>query len=220
MLVVGRVELAGGQQHHRRLAGGGARRHRAQGGEQVVRIIVDRRDPHAIEQLGEQPHHRLAVLQHVGDAGGRAGIVLEHVEGVGIDPHDVDAGDVDIDIARRLDPRHDRLEGGVLQHQRFRHHAGAHDLAAMIDVADERVERLHPLLEALCQPLPFARGEHARDDIERDQPLLALGVAVDVEGDADPAKEVLGFELAALEQLGRRLLEPSRQLDVAGSDSR
>jgi hypothetical protein len=52
------------------------------------------------KQLRKQPQHDLAVLQHVGDAGGRAGIVLEHVEGLGVDAHDVDAGDMDVDVVR------------------------------------------------------------------------------------------------------------------------
>jgi hypothetical protein len=58
------------------------------------------------EQLGEEPHHRLPVLQHVGDPGGGAGIVLQHVEGGFVHAHHVDAGDVDIDPVRHLEPDH------------------------------------------------------------------------------------------------------------------
>ena len=89
-----------------RIAARGPRRDRAQGGEQRVRIVLDRRDAVAREQLREEPHHHLAVLQHVGDAGRRAGIVLEDVEGVLVDPHDVDAGDVDVDAVRHLEADH------------------------------------------------------------------------------------------------------------------
>ena len=72
--------MAGRQQHDGRIGAGAERRDRLQRREQLVRIVLDRRDAMPREQLGEQPHHHLAVLQHVGDAGRRAGVVLEHVE--------------------------------------------------------------------------------------------------------------------------------------------
>ena len=86
------------------------------------------------EQLGKQPQHDLAVLQHVGDAGRRARIVLEHIEGVGVDAHDVDAGDVHVDVVRHLLAVHLRTEHRILEHQIFRHDAGAQDLAPAVDV--------------------------------------------------------------------------------------
>ena len=104
--------------------------------EQFVRIIVDRRDAVAREQFRKQPQHDLPVLQHVGDAGGRAGIVFQHIEGVGIDPHDVDAGDMDIDVVRDLLAVHFRPEHRVLEHQVFRHNAGAQAFALAVDVLD------------------------------------------------------------------------------------
>ena len=97
--------------------------------EQLVRIVLDRRDAVAREQVGEQPQHDLAVLQHVGDAGGRAGIVFQHVEGVGIDAHDVDAGDEHVDVVRHALAVHLGPEHRVLEHQVFRHDAGAQHLA-------------------------------------------------------------------------------------------
>jgi hypothetical protein len=142
------------------------------------------------EQLGEEPHHRLAVLQHVRDAGRRAGIVFQHVERVRIDTHDVDAGDMDIDTANRLHRRHHRLKGRVLQNEVLRHEAGTHDLALSIGIADEGVQRLDALLQALCKLVPLRRGEDPRHDVERDDPLRALGVAIDVEGDSDAPEEV------------------------------
>ena len=90
--------------------------------QQLVGIVLDRRDAVAGEQLREQPQHDLAVLQHVGDAGGRAGIVLEHVEGLGVDADDVDAGDVDVDVVRDLLAVHLRPEHRILEHQVFRDH--------------------------------------------------------------------------------------------------
>ena len=80
MLVIGRVVHAGGEQHDGRIARRRIRRERFQRGEQFVGIVLHRRDAVAREQLREQPHHDLAVLQHVGDPGRRAGVVLEHIE--------------------------------------------------------------------------------------------------------------------------------------------
>jgi hypothetical protein len=74
------------------------RRDRAQRLEQEVGIVRHRRDAVAAEQLGKQPHHHLAVLEHVRDAARHAQVVLEDVVaaaavGVGgtddVDPRDV-----------------------------------------------------------------------------------------------------------------------------------
>ena len=72
-----------------------------------------------------------------------------------------------------------------------------------VDVVDESVDRPHPLLEPGREPRPFARGEDARDDVERDDPLGRLLVAIDGEGDAEAAEGGFGGLLAAV-QLGRR----------------
>ena len=95
MFVIGRIVLARRQQRDRRLAAGARRRDRAQRREQFVGIVLDRRDAMHGEEIGEEPHHHFAVLQHVGDAGGRAGVVLEHIEAVVVGADDVDAGDMD-----------------------------------------------------------------------------------------------------------------------------
>ena len=78
----------------------------------------------------------------------------------------------------------------------------------MIDVVDEGVERPDALLEAGLQAHPFLRGQHPRHDIERDQPLGALLLAIDRERDADPMEQ--GVRLRALlgEALGGLGSEP------------
>ena len=55
-------------------------RHALERQAQVVGVVLHRRHAVAREQLREHVHHGLAVLQHVGDAGGRARVVLEHEE--------------------------------------------------------------------------------------------------------------------------------------------
>ena len=105
------------------------RRHRAQRVEQLLGVMLDRRDAVPREQFGEQPHHHLAVLQHVGDAGGRAGIILEHVETFRRHPHDVDAGDMRVDVVGDMSARSSRPEHRVLKYQVLRDDAGAQHLA-------------------------------------------------------------------------------------------
>ncbi len=91
---------------------------------------------------------------------------------------------------------HLRLECRVLEDQLLGDDAGRHDLAIAIAVGDKGIERFHALLETTHQLLPLGRRQDARHDVEWDQALGALVVAVDVEGDADPPKKMLGFELA------------------------
>ena len=157
MLVIGRVVDAGREQHHGRIGVGGGRGDRFQGRQQLVRIVLDRRHAVAGEQLREQPQHDLPVLQHVGDAGGRAGIVLEHVEGLGIDADDVDAADMDIDVVRHLLAVHLRPEHRILEHQILRDDAGLENLAPPVDVLDVEVDGLDALLEPAAQAGPIRR---------------------------------------------------------------
>ena len=155
VLVVGRVVDAGREQHDGRLGGRSHRRDGPQRREQFVRIVLDRRDAVAREQVGEEPQHDLAVLQHVGDAGGRARIVLQHVEGVGVHAHDVDAGDEHVDVVRHALAVHLRPEHRILEDEILRHDARAQHLALRIDVLDVEVDRLGALLEAALAPSPI-----------------------------------------------------------------
>ena len=214
MLVIGRIERARRQQHDRGVARARARRHRAQAGEQLVGIVVDRRDAVVGEQVRHQPHRHFAVFQHVGDAGGRARVVLEHVERVLVDAHDVDAGDMHPDVVRRAMADHFRPVIRIAQDQlvgtmfSFRIARGA------VDVLQEQVERGDALDQPRLQPRPFGARNDARHDVERDQPLGRVLVAVDAEGDADAAKHVFGLRAARGEDFGRRLLEPARDLAI------
>ena len=168
----------------------------------------------AREQFRKQPHHDFAVLQHIGDAGRRARIVLEHVEGVGIDADDVDAGDVHIDIVRYALAVHLRAERRIPEHEVFRNDAGAQDLARAIDILDEQIERVDALGQALLQEPPFGGGHDARDNVERDQALGGVGLAVNGEGDADAAENEFGLAAPVIENVGRHFLEPLRQLAI------
>ena len=91
------------------------------------------------------------------------------------------------------------------------------DLPRAVDVVDEGVDRPHPLLEPGREPLPFGGGEDARDDVERDDPLGRLLLAIDGEGDAEAAEGGLGGLLAAVELGRRRVGQPAGERLEAGA---
>ena len=167
--------------------------------EEQLRILPDRRDAVAGEKLRKEMHHRLPVLQHVGDAGRRAEIILQHIELTVARPHDVDADDVAVDVERRVVADHLGQIGHVCEDQVGRDAAGADDLLAVIDVVEEGIQRPDALLDAALEQPPFRRGDDARDEIERDQPLERILAAIDGEGDAEPPEERLGLQLLALQ---------------------
>ena len=208
VLEVGAVVDAGGEHDDGGLAVEAGRRDAFQRQAQVVRIVLHRAHAVAGEQLGEHVHHRLPVLQHVGDARGRARVVLEHEELVLGGAHEVDADDVRIDAARRLHAHHLRHEGRVLDDQVLGHAAGPDDLLAMIDVVHEGVERAHALLDAGGEAAPLGGAQDARDDVEGDEALGGGIVAVDGEGDAGAAEQRLGVVALALEVVDLLRLQP------------
>ena len=88
----------------------------------------------------------------------------------------------------------------------------------MIDVAQEHVERAHPLLQALFEDRPLLRRHDPRDHVEGDQPFLGFGVAIDGEGDADAAEQQLGLLAAIFQRVRRRLLQPAGELLVGRAE--
>ena len=88
----------------------------------------------------------------------------------------------------------------------------------MIDVAQEHVERAHPLLQALFEHRPFLGRHDPRDHVEGDQPFLGFGVAIDGEGDADPAEQQLRLLAAIFQGVRRRLLQPAGELQVGRAE--
>ena len=194
------------------------RRHRAQRGQQLVRIALHRRDAVAGEQVRKQPHHDFAVFQHVGHAGRRARIVFQHDEVFGIHPHDVDAGDVDVDVVRHGLAVHLGPEHRVLEDQVVGDDVGAQHVAAVIDVAQEHVERAHPLLQPLFEDGPFPGRHDPRDHVEGDQPFLGFVVAIDGEGDADAAEQQLRLLAAIFQRVRWRLLEPAGEFLIGRAD--
>ena len=206
MLEIGAVVAAGREQHDHRVLGA-RRRHRAQILQQPLGVVADRRDALSGEGIGKEPHHDLAVLEHVGHAGRRAHIVLEHEEIALAGADQVDAGDMRVDVVRRVDAQHLRPERGVEQHELRRHEAGLEDLLIVIDVVEKDVDRLDPLDAAPLDQVPFRAVENARDEVEGNQPLGRAAFAIDGEGDAEPAEQLFGGILLGDEGVDREIVE-------------
>ena len=223
MFEVGAVVHAGCQHHHRGL-GRGRGTDRAQGFEQQVGVVGDRRHAVLGEQVGEQPHHHLAVFQHVAHAAGHAQVVFEHVVlafAFGVrGAHDVHARDVRVHTAGHVHAHHLGAELRVLEDLVGRDVAGLDDFLVVVDVVDEAVERRHPLHQTGLHALPLVRGNHARDQIEGDQPLGAGAVfvlgAVDGESDADTAEDHFRLFAAGRHDLLGLLRQPPCVVQVVG----
>ncbi len=214
VLVERGIVAPGGQEHDGRVAGRRARREAAQRGEQGVRVVLHRRDPVLREQVREQAQHHLPVLQHVGDSRGDAGVVLQHEEVVLAGPDDVDARDVDVEVVRHAEGPHLHAVMGVAVDEVGRDDAGLDAFLGAVDVLQEQVDGRDPLRQPALQESPFRLGDHPGDDVERDQPLDRFVVAVDREGDADPAEQQLGLAAAGVEVLRRRRVQPRLELAV------
>jgi len=98
---------------------------------------------------------------------------------------------VGVDTAGRIEAHHLGQERGIIGDQAFRHAPCAQNLLPVIDIVQERIDRTNALLDPLGELAPFVARQHARHDIERDQPLIRRLFAIDVERDADLAEEIL-----------------------------
>ncbi len=180
-----------------------------------------RRHAVAREQLRKQPHHHLAVFQHVRHARGHAQVVFQHVELALAGAHDVDAGDMRVDVARHVHAEHVGAVLGVVVDLVGRDQAGADDVLRVVDVVQETVERIDALAQAALERRPFAGREDARNDVERNGALGAavrfVLVTVDREGDADAAEDQVGFGALVLQRRGRLVVQPFGEASVVAA---
>ena len=118
--------------------------------------------------------HRPPVLHDVRDPRGRAEVVLEHAHAtVGVS-HEIDTGHVHPHTARRSDPsarQSMKMTRGDDDPPWY--DAVTHDLALAVHVVEEPFERAHPLPDPALDDRPLRRGEHTRNEVEREGPLLA-----------------------------------------------
>ena len=87
----------------------------------------------------------------------------------------------------------------------------------MVDIEQEEVERLHPLLQTALQSLPFARRNDPRDDVEGNQAFGPAVIAIYREGDTDTVKRTLGFLALLGDLLDGSSLQPVREPLIMGT---
>ena len=230
VLEVGGVERAGRPDDDRRLLLALGRGDLAQRVGQQRRVVVDGPHPVGVEQPRQQAQHRDAVLEHVGDAARGADVVLEHLPGaVGV-AHEVAAGDVAVDAAGRADAVRLARERGPGDDQLPRHDAVVDDLAPVVDVVDEAVQRADALGQAALDLRPLGGRDHPRDEVQRERPVADRPVDVRPAGvERDPllhedrvaAAAGVGQLLAAElgERAGQRLGVRARAPDGAKTSS-
>src|SRR4029077_1899720 len=109
----------------------------------------------------------------------------EYIEALGVDANDIDAADMNVDVVRHLLAVHFRPEHRILEDQFFRHHAGLENLASGVDVAEIKVDLFDALFEPSAHDVPFGGGKDARQNVERDEALLRVRLAVHRKRDAD-----------------------------------
>lgn len=88
----------------------------------------------------------------------------------------------------------------------------------MVDVVEEQVESLDPLLEAGLEGLPLICRDDPGNDVEGDQPLGAGLLAIDGEGDADAAEGDVGLGPLAGDAFVRGFGKPAPVGLVVGAD--
>ncbi|MNQ89467.1 hypothetical protein D3C85_1047750 [compost metagenome] len=84
----------------------------------------------------------------------------------------------------------------------------------MVDVGQEHIQGLDPLNAATLNHLPFAGLDATRNDVERNQPLGALLVPIQREGDAGSMEQQVGFATTLVQQLQRCVRQPACELLV------
>ena len=126
-------------------------RHRPQLFQQHVRVMLHRRHLVFGEQFREEAHHHLAVFEHVGDARRHAQIVFQHVELARAGAHDIDPGNVCINLPRQVNALHHRAILRIIEHLLGGNLAGLEDFLIVIDIVQEHVERLDALAQTRLQ---------------------------------------------------------------------
>jgi hypothetical protein len=145
----------------------------------------------------------VAVREHVGHAARHAQVVFEDDEAAILATNEIGAGHGHIDAALHRHTAHLAPEMAAALDQLARDHSLREDPSVVVHILQEQVDGREPLGQAALEGLPFRRRDQARDQVEREDPLGALLVAVDGERDALGEKRLVGLELQ-LAELPRR----------------
>ena len=102
-----------------------------------------------------------------------AQVVLQHAEGALRVADQIDARDVNADTVGRGYAHRLTVEVVARGDQPARDDPVAQDLLFAVDVVEVGLQRLDPLGDPLLEPGPLRRGDHPRNEIEGERPLLA-----------------------------------------------
>ncbi len=206
VLEVGRVVRAGCQEDGEPLVVGGG----CAGGQRLAElggIHLDGLDVGLGEDAGEDLLHHHAVLEHVGDTGRRAQIILEHPE-LAVDILDqVDTRDVDVYPAGRTQSAQLLEVADRPLDELPWHDALFEDALLSVDVLEELVERPQTLHEPELYLLPLGGGHDTGDQVEREDALGSALVRVDGERDAALEEGRVGELLPGTELVPAKLVE-------------
>ena len=147
--------------------------------------------------------HRAPVLDDVGNTRRRAHVVLEYAQASVSAAHEINPCNMDAHTAGRNDSGHRVMEVLRRHHEPPGNDAVPQDLTGAVHVVEERFERAHALGDAALDEQPLARRDHARDEVERERPLLLARVR---ERDAAIAEHAIARRAALVEVVARQRL--------------
>ena len=181
--------------------------------EQHSRIVIDRPDVIALEQLRIHLLDDLPIREHVRHAARHAQVVLEHQKPAVGATNEIGADDGQIPVVRHADADHLAPKMSALAHELARHDAGVEDPSLVIHVVKKMIERRDALNETALHRRPFGSRDQPRQQIERKDALDTFGLAVDREGDALGDEREVGGALAFAPLLER---QPAQTMMDAG----
>jgi len=155
------------------------------------------------DKAGEDPLGDRPVREHVRHTAGHPQVVFENDEAAVLETHQVGARDRYIDIAVDADAAHLAAVVAAAVDQFARDDALGEDASFVVDVLEKEVDGDQALRQAALQRVPLARRHNPRQQVKREDPLGALLVAVDREGDALGQKGAIGLDLPAAEIVER-----------------
>jgi hypothetical protein len=186
--------------------------HGAVGGGQALHV-------QRLEGLRKLPRDGQAVLQQVAQARGRLGALRHHPPVAVGAAREVEGRDVQPGVARRLHAVQRAQVARMAAHQRRRQEAFAQQLLRAVHVGHHAVEHAHALQHAGLDLAPALGRDDQREQVERPGALRAVGVGVDVVGDAVVADLPLQADRAArqvVEAAGPSWSKKAFQAGVSG----
>ena len=165
-------------------------------------------------KLWQQAHHHLAIFQHIGHARGCAHIVFQNIKIVLIQTHNINAGNLNINIMRHMPARHQGAKMRIGEDNVGRDGASLQDLLLVINITQEHVQRPHALNEPCLKPCPFAARDHPWNEIKGDQSLAGFLIAINGKGNANAPEHHFRLCTAGGQKLAGRLVQPFLNLRI------